>query len=170
MRGAEFGEDFAAWMAADSVRLRRLAGMLGGDRETAQDLLQETLVRVGLAWRRIEDQPGGYATTTMSRLAWRMHSRRRRERTELERQAPRERLDSAFDRVDDALGLGAAMARLGPRQRAVLVLRYHCDLSEEQIAEQLGCSRGTVKSQAARGLARLRELLGDGAVTAGQED
>lgn len=165
-----FGEEFAAWVEADSVRLRRLAGMLGGDRETAQDLLQETLVRVGLAWRRIDDRPGAYATTTMSRLAWRAHGRRRRESALLEQRAPREPVDGGFARVDDALGLGAAMARLGPRQRAVLVLRYHCDLSEEQIAEQLGCSRGTVKSQASRGLARLRELLGDGAVAAGRED
>lgn len=123
------------------ARLRRLAGMLADDRETSQDLLQETLVRTRLAWSRIDRNPRGYATTTMARLAWQLHKRRRQEIALLHRHAGRERVDTDFGRVDDALGIAAAMALLGPRPRAVLVLRYYCDLPEQHIADALGCPR-----------------------------
>jgi RNA polymerase sigma factor (sigma-70 family) len=61
--------------------------------------------------------------------------------------------------LDDRDAMWTALSELPPRQRAVLVLRYYEDLSEAHIADVLGCSRGTVKSQAAKGLARLREIV-----------
>jgi RNA polymerase sigma factor (sigma-70 family) len=74
---------------------------------------------------------------------------------------PEWRLDSrGDDTVEDHLVLQGALQQLGRRQRAVLVLRYFEDLSEQQVADVLGISLGTVKSQAHRGLARLREAFG----------
>jgi RNA polymerase sigma factor (sigma-70 family) len=72
-----------------------------------------------------------------------------------------DRLDdrSAYDGFDERDAMWRALAALGPRQRAVLVLRYYEQLSEAEIAAVLGCSAGTVKSQAAKGLARLRTQL-----------
>jgi RNA polymerase sigma-70 factor (sigma-E family) len=158
---SSFGEGFEAYAVADMARLTRLASMLTRDAESARDLVQETLVRVGTAWARIdrEGNPAGYATTTMSRLAWRQQARRRKEQSLLARRAPVEAIGVEFHRVDDAAQLGAAMRRLGSRQRATLVLRFYCDLSEAEVADSLGCSVGTVKSQTARGLANLREHL-----------
>lgn len=62
--------------------------------------------------------------------------------------------------LDTAIDLRRALAAVPPRQRATLVLRFHCDLDVEQTARTLGCSTGTVKSQTARGLATLRSILG----------
>jgi len=156
-----FGEGFEAYAAGDMKRLLRLAAMLTGDPDDARDLVQETLVRVGSAWSRIDRSrdPAGYATTVMTRMAWRQRHRRRTELTLLSSKAPTEPVNDGFGQVDDALALAAAMKRLGQRQRAVLVLRFYCDLSEQQIADMLGCSNGTVKSQSARGLANLRSHL-----------
>jgi RNA polymerase sigma-70 factor (sigma-E family) len=158
---SSFGKGFEAYAVGDMARLTRLASMLVKDRDKARDLVQETLVQVGCAWSRIdrEGNPGGYATTTMSRLAWRQTSRARTEWTLLNRHAPTETAPDDFSRVDDAASLRAAMDQLGPRQRAVLVLRFHQDLSEAAVAETLGCSVGTVKSQTARGLANVRARL-----------
>jgi len=89
------------------ARLTRLASMLTRDRESAHDLVQETLVRVGCAWNRIDrdGSPSGYATTTMSRLAWRQSARSRTEWTLLNRHAPTETAPDDFSRVDDAMSL-----------------------------------------------------------------
>jgi RNA polymerase sigma-70 factor (sigma-E family) len=135
--------------------------MLTGDRESARDLVQETLVQVGCAWSRIDrdGSPGGYATTTMSRLAWRQSARSRTELSLLRRHAPSETSPDDFTRVDNAAALRSGMNALGARQRAVLVLRFYSDLSEAEVARTLECSVGTVKSQTARGLANLRAHL-----------
>jgi RNA polymerase sigma-70 factor (sigma-E family) len=158
---SSFGEGFEAYAVADMTRLTRLASMLMRDAESARDLVQETLVRVGTAWSRIDrdGNPAGYATTTMSRLAWRQHARRRKEESLLARHVPVDPDDVEIHRVDDAAELRAAMRGLGARQRATLVLRFYCDLSEAEVADSLGCTIGTVKSQTARGLANLREQL-----------
>jgi RNA polymerase sigma factor (sigma-70 family) len=96
---------------------------------------------------------------TMSRLAWRQSARSRAELSLLTRHVATETTPDDFGRVDDAALLGAAMRKLGPRQRAVLVLRFYLDLSEAEAARSLGCSVGTVKSQTARGLANLRTTM-----------
>lgn len=156
-----FGEGFEDYAIGDMARLTRLASMLTPDREAAHDLVQETLVRVGCAWNRIDrdGSPSGYASTTMSRLAWRQSARSRTEWTLLNRHAPTETAPDDFSRIDDATSLRSAMHQLGARQRAVLVLRFYADLSEAEVARMLGCSVGTVKSQTSRGLANLRAHL-----------
>jgi RNA polymerase sigma-70 factor (sigma-E family) len=158
---SSFGDGFEAYAVADMPRLTRLASMLTRNADAARDLVQETLVRVGVAWERIDrdGNPAGYANTTMSRLAWRQDQRRRTELSLLSRHRPVEEVSAEFARVDDASQLGQAMTLLGARQRAVLVLRFYCDLSEAEVARSLGCSAGTVKSQTARGLANLRRHL-----------
>lgn len=158
---SSFGEGFEAYAVSDMARLTRLASMLTGNRESARDLVQETLMQVGCAWSRIDrdGNPGGYATTTMSRLAWRQSARSRAELTLLRRHTPTQTAHDDFKRVDDAAALRAGMHALGARQRAVLVLRFYSDLSEAEVARALECSVGTIKSQTARGLANLRAHL-----------
>jgi RNA polymerase sigma-70 factor (sigma-E family) len=144
--------------------LLRTAYLLTGDWHAAEDLVQETLTKVYLSWRRVrrrEDAPS-YARRTM--LNAYVDSTRRPWRRELT-------VAVVPDRVGDGdpadIGephtrsrLMAALAGVPPRQRAVLVLRFWEDLSVEQVAEALDCSTGNVKSQTARGLERLREILG----------
>jgi RNA polymerase sigma factor (sigma-70 family) len=112
---------------------------------------------VRAAWPGVVNkrEPEGYVRTAMARLhisAWR---RRRRERLVSE---PPERAydDAALARADGDDGLWRALAGLPRRQRAVLVLRYYESLSDSEIAEVLGVSRGTVRSQASRALDKLR--------------
>lgn len=173
--------DFEDWAAAHADQLMRTALFLTGDHHSAEDLLQDTLERTYLHWRRVSE-PAAYARTVMARAVtdrWRRLGRRPREvpldalwpdhagqttqqpdhlnaRTEL---AGTGGLDVAtrYGEQDEAI---TALRQLSPRQRAVLVLRYYEDFSEAQIADALNCSTGTVKTQASRGLARLRQLLG----------
>ncbi|WP_328294050.1 SigE family RNA polymerase sigma factor [Kineococcus sp. NBC_00420] len=164
--------DFEDWASTHVDHLLRTALFLTGDHHSAEDLLQDTLERTYLHWRRVQE-PAAYARTVMARAVtdrWRRLGRRPREVT----------LDAVLDAVgsdqhghrssstgEDAAVRYAdqdeaftALRQLSPRQRAVLVLRYYEDWTEAQIADALNCSTGTVKTQASRGLARLRQLLG----------
>lgn len=154
--------------------LLRTACLITWDDAEAEDLVQECLLRVSSRWRRVRamDMPLAYARRVLINLALGGRDRRSRRRVEL---AGRDHGDvAAFgiadERVDPnaeaalhALGewseLIEALGQLTPQQRTVLVLRYVDDLSEAQVADLLGCSAGTVKSRASRGLARLRELM-----------
>jgi RNA polymerase sigma-70 factor (sigma-E family) len=138
------------------------------DLAEAEDLVQETLLRVARRWRRVRgmDHPAAYARRILVNLAIDDDARRSRRRGELEPPdgaALGARPDAAsvhaFGTLDARAELLGALALLPPRQRAVLVLRYFEDLSEAETAQTLGCSLGTVKSTASRGLARLREGL-----------
>lgn len=156
--------DFVEFVQARSPSLLRTATLLtAGDRHAAEDLLQSALAKAYVAWRRVRQQGAqeAYVRTTMTRTAidagrWRT----RRPETVVdavpEPPAP-SRL--AADTVDDRESLWPLLAGLSPQQRAVLVLRYYEDLSEAEIARTLGCSRGSVKSHASRGLAALRAVL-----------
>jgi RNA polymerase sigma-70 factor (sigma-E family) len=148
---------FEEFVGSRADVLMRYAYVLTGDPHDAADLLQEALVRVRAAWPGVVNkrEPEGYVRTAMARLhisAWR---RRRRERLVSE---PPERAydDAALARADGDDGLWRALAGLPRRQRAVLVLRYYESLSDSEIAEVLGVSRGTVRSQASRALDKLR--------------
>jgi RNA polymerase sigma-70 factor (sigma-E family) len=151
--------EFAEFVLGHSGRLLRSAVLLLGDREDAEDLLQEVLERMYAAWPRIDD-PTAYAHRAVLRAAMNKWRRRRRRP-----QVPLGTYDVATP--DTTVGVSErepvldALRCLPVRQRAVLVLRYFEDLSEAQIAEALGCSAGTVKSHASRGLQRLRDLLDD---------
>ncbi|MFL6076425.1 MAG: SigE family RNA polymerase sigma factor [Mycobacteriales bacterium] len=157
---AEAERRFREFVAGRSAALFRLAYVLTGDYHQAEDLLQTALTRTAAHWRRVED-PDAYVRTTLYRLrisGWRRHARHRETSPGVlpERPVP----DSA-DQVVLRVGMYEALRRLTPKQRAVLVLRYFEDLPEREVAEVLGCSVGTVRSQTARALAKLRATAGD---------
>lgn len=151
------GLSFEEFVGSRADALMRYAYVLTGDPHDAADLLQESLVRIRAAWPGVIDkrEPDGYARTTMARLHISVWRGRRRERLMAE---PPERgyQDIALERADGDDGLWLALRGLPPRQRAVLVLRYYESLSDTEIADVLGISRGTVRSQAARALEKLR--------------
>lgn len=150
MQGVD--EDFAAFVDAQSPALLGLAHALTGNRHDAWDLLQETLVRVGEKWRRV-DQPAAYARTVMTRLNI---DRIRRLRRELPGLRSGEPAPADASTSESAAWLVGALAELTPRQRTALALRYVEDLDVRAIADRMGCSEGTVKSQLSRGTERLR--------------
>jgi len=165
---------FAEFVAARSGVLVHSAFLLTGDHHLAQDLVQAALVRTWPHWERIQDgHPEAYVRTVMVRLqnSWWRRKWRGEIPTEI---LPEPRRTSASlagsgvtaldgrstqEQVEDNLVLAAALAGLPRGQRQVVVLRYVDDLSVEEVASILGCSAGTVKSQGARGLDKLRQAL-----------
>ncbi|TDW17837.1 SigE family RNA polymerase sigma factor [Kribbella kalugense] len=149
------GDDFDDFVRGSSTRLMRTAVLLVGDPAAAEDLVQEMYERIYVHWRRIHSAPDAYARKTLANLAanrWRSKGRKPEVAlADHDRPTPDGSEDHA---VRDQLI--TALQELPPRQRAVIVLRYYEDLSEAQTAEALGCSLGTVKSQASRALDRLR--------------
>ncbi|MQY16284.1 RNA polymerase sigma-E factor [Streptomyces sp. RB5] len=152
-------ERFREFVDARWSALLRLANLLtGGDRHEAEDLVQTALMKALGRWRHVDD-PEGYVRKVMYRhqiSRWRL-LRPHREPTFA---VPPEHLGVADGTAgaDLRITVGRALARLTPRQRAVLVLRYFEDLSETEVASALGCSVGTVRSTTYRSLARLRTL------------
>ncbi|MHA6762816.1 SigE family RNA polymerase sigma factor [Streptacidiphilus sp. PAMC 29251] len=162
--------DFEAFVAARGPRLLRIAWLLTGDAHQAEDLLQTVLARVWPHWRRIAvDSPEAYVRKALvnTHASW----WKRRWRGELPFATLPERAVQAdpFAGVELEQALAAAVRRLPPRQRAVVVLRYFEDLSVEETAEALGCNTGTVKSQAFKALRALRTQLPIAELTAGGE-
>ncbi|WP_410809631.1 SigE family RNA polymerase sigma factor [Micromonospora sp. 067-2] len=149
-------EGFDDFVVTRSRRLLRTAFLLTGDWASAEDLLQTALARAWEAWRRIDGDPEPYVRRILVNAY--ASSWRRRWRGELPTADLPEAAAVADPQtsIDDRDRLWRALGRLPRRQRAVLVLRYFEDLSEAEISETLGCSVGTVKSQASRALARLR--------------
>jgi RNA polymerase sigma-70 factor (sigma-E family) len=150
---------------ADYVRgqwpaLVRYATLLCGDASEAEEIVQSTLTRVALRWRFVEgkDNPDGYVRRALVRAC--IDSGKRRRREPAVKLLPEVQVPDRSGQVADSVQLRRALAALPPRQRAVLVLRYLDDASEATTAEVLGCSVGTVKSQTAKGLAKLREQVG----------
>ncbi len=156
-------EEFDEFVAVGTEPLLRTAHLITWDAGEAEDLVQECLFKVARRWPRVRrmEQPLAYARRVLINLAVDDAKSRARRRSELDDspaavEGPARDLLSGLETRDELL---AALALLTPRQRAVLVLRYFNDLTESQVAEVLGCSPGTVKSNASRGLARLREAL-----------
>jgi RNA polymerase sigma-70 factor (sigma-E family) len=150
-------ESFEAFVRARATGLLRYGYALTGSQHDAADLVQEALARLGTAWSRVQRKgdPEGYVRVTMARLHVSWWRRRRRER--LVGSVPeRGYTDEAFAGIDARSGLWQALATLPPRQRAVLVLRYYEHCPDDEIGAVLGISRGTVRSTAWRGLAKLR--------------
>jgi RNA polymerase sigma-70 factor (sigma-E family) len=147
---------FAAFVRARWGRLVRLAYSLTLDVGRAEDLVQESLAKMWPVWPRVRDgNPDAYARRTVVNGA--ISAARRRWRAEEPRwDVPDAATASASDQVDLRDLLVRELAGLSMLQRAVVVLRYAEDLSEQQVAELLGVSVGTVKTHASRGLARLR--------------
>jgi RNA polymerase sigma-70 factor (sigma-E family) len=145
---------FAAFVSSRGPALQRTAYLLTGDWGLAEDLLQTALAKSYLAWNRIRhEDPEGYVRKVLANTHatwWRRKWRGETPTAELP--------EGAHDDhgAEDRLALGAALARLPRRQRAVIVLRFHEDLTEAAVAHALGISVGTVKSQTAKALAKLR--------------
>jgi RNA polymerase sigma-70 factor (sigma-E family) len=154
--------DFDNFVAAHVDGLLRTAYLIVWDEGEAEDLVQECLLKVARRWPRVRrmEQPQAYARRILVNLALDGARRRAQRRRELEPGMPP--ILSAIDplqTLETRAELLQALGQLHERQRAVLVLRYFNDLTEAQVADVLGCSPGTVKSSASRGLARLREAL-----------
>jgi RNA polymerase sigma-70 factor (sigma-E family) len=155
--------DFEGFVARSGRSLLRTAWLLTGDRGHAEDIVQVALERTAQRWARLDGEPEAYARRTVVNLTidrWRRGRVRGRE-VPLVELAPGS-LPFASDetgRVELRDQLWSDLSGLPPRERAVLVLRYFCDLDEAEIARTLGVSAGTVKSSASRGLARLRARL-----------
>lgn len=155
-------ESFTAWVQSRAVRLHRTAYLLCGDWHVAQDLVQESLARTALAWRRIEnmDDPDAYVRRVLVNQA------RQRWRLRRTHELPTGSLpevgipDGAQARAEREV-LVQALQALPRRQRAVVVLRYFEQLSVAETAQALECSPGTVKSQTARALTALRRHVTD---------
>jgi RNA polymerase sigma-70 factor (sigma-E family) len=146
--------EFEDFVAARYATLLRTAYLLTQDRALAEDLLQTTLAKCWPAWRRIED-PAPYVHRTMVNTYtawWRRRWNGEYPTDELPQRGESGGQPGAEDRTD----LAEALRRLPRRMRAVIVLRFYEDLSEAETARILGCSIGNVKSQASRGLAKLR--------------
>jgi RNA polymerase sigma-70 factor (sigma-E family) len=153
---AESEQAFASYVAARRRALLRSAWLLTGDWHLAEDLLQTALAKTYLAWRRM-DEPDAYVRRVLmtTYVTW----WRRRWRGE----QPTANLPETAARGEDTdlrHQLYAALRELPRRQRAVVVLRYFEDRTEAETAAALGCSVGTVKSQNARAMARLRASAG----------
>jgi RNA polymerase sigma-70 factor (sigma-E family) len=162
--GQDTDDSFEEFVRGRSPYLFKLALLLTGqNRAEAEDLLQISLER---AYRRRalldrDRSPEPYVRKVLVNAAIdRRRALKRRAEHRLESRDHDPAIEDRTREVADRDLLARSLALLPPRQRAVLVLRYWGDLSEAEIAATLGCSAGTVKSQASRGLARLRELAG----------
>jgi RNA polymerase sigma-70 factor (sigma-E family) len=151
--------EFVELATARSAALFRTALLLTGDWHAAEDLVQDTLGKLYVHWARVAkaSDPAAYARTTLVRTF--LSGRRRRSSGERPRADPD---PGAVDDGDAALRLTllAALARLEPQDRAVLVLRYWEDLDAAATAELLGCSPSAVRTRSRRALARLRQVVG----------
>jgi RNA polymerase sigma-70 factor (sigma-E family) len=136
------------------ARAYGVAFQLLGRRSEAEDVAQETLARAYVHWRKIRARPQGWVVTVAGNLS--IDSWRRNRRLE-----HAEAVDAATPGPDAArVDLHRALRTLSRRQREVLVLRFLADLPEADVAAALGCSVGSVKVHASRGLASLRTTMG----------
>lgn len=161
MKGSRPAEGYEEFVRASTVPLLRVAWLLTGDAHDAQDLVQETHVRMASRWGAItrhDGDPTAYARTVLHRIHIDQWRRRQRRPERLVEVPPERGVADGTDAADLRLVLTEALARLTPKQRSVLVLRYLEDRTEAQTAAVLGCSVNTVKSQARHAILRLRQL------------
>jgi RNA polymerase sigma-70 factor (sigma-E family) len=144
-------------LAAKGEHLLRTAVLLAGSHADGEDLLQAALERVFRHWRTISGDPEGYLRRTLYHLAADGWWRKRAWRDRLPLLGPAEAQPDSTGAVDQRDHLVRLLRELPSRQRTA-VLRYWEELTEIQAAEAMGCSQGTVKSAASRGMKRLREL------------
>ena len=153
---------FRDFVVGRSPAYLRTAYLLTGDWGHAEDLLQTALAKVYRAWGRLRDHDNldAYVRRVLVNTQiswWRRAWKAERPTAEL----PETPAPDAAGATEERDRLRRALLALPPRQRAVVVLRHYEDLAEADVARTLGCSIGTVKSQCARGLAKLREALSD---------
>lgn len=160
-RDADRDAEFAAYMAARQASLLRTAYLLTGDQHTAEDLVQTAFAKLYLSWDKVQRRElvDGYVRRILvneNNSLWRRAWKRRETSTDTvpDRQA-------VTDTHDDGVkaALWEFVQSLPRKQRAVVVLRFYEDLSEAEVADILGISVGTVKSQSSRALAALRSRV-----------
>ena len=139
----------------------RYAYLLAGNHADAEDIAQQTLVKAYRSWARVQESasPAAYLRRMVTNT-FLSGKRPMSRRLEVLTDAPPERSGTPQG-AESRWALWPHVTALPPRQRAVIVLRYYEDLSEQEIAETLGCSRGTVKSSAHHALKALRAAMGD---------
>ena len=166
VRDSASDRQFEVFVAETSDTLFRTGFLMTGDGGDAEDLVQETFLRVARRWNQVQsmDHPAAYARRILINLVLHGADRRSRQKAELVPESAR--LDAAdqsaarvLREVDDLAEFRWALAQLPARQRAVLVLRYWADLPIAEVADILGCSAGTVKSTTSRAAVRLAETL-----------
>ena len=161
--------EFSTFVQSHRTEFLRAARLLtAGDTHLAEDLVQTALAKVYVAWPKMRESPVAYvhriiinAHIDETRRPW---WRRERSVSELpEPRSPGFSPETGTRFSSDAGGdaIRTALASLPPKMRATIVLRHWLDLSVEESADLLGCSQGTVKSQTAKAVARLRQLLGN---------
>ncbi|GIH15778.1 SigE family RNA polymerase sigma factor [Rugosimonospora africana] len=160
--------EYDRFVAERSPRLLRVAYLMTSDWGTAEDLLQSALIKAWFAWSRVCGDPEAYVRRII--VTTHISSRRRRRTAEIPWDDPDSRRSPAGADLAGAYSpdlatqqaerdaVWQALRRLPRRQRAILVLRYLEDLTEAQTAQALGIAVGTVKGQASRALAKLREI------------
>jgi RNA polymerase sigma-70 factor (sigma-E family) len=151
-------QSFSDYVTARGHELTRFAHLISHDRAEAEDLVQDTLAAAYASWRRIErtGSPDAYIRRMMVNRhisIWRRH----RNRVEPRQQLPEVRSADSMAAADLADALLRIVRDLPPKQRAAIVLRYYADYPDSDIAEALGCSEKTVRSQISRALATLRD-------------
>ena len=164
---ADHGDaEFLDYVASSHEVMERTAlALTSGKEADARDLVQATLVELYVRWRRIDDVAArdSYSRTIMVRIA--LRSQRRAEPTEpmADGEPPVEYTGhpDVGQAVATNVDLDRYLRMLSPRQRAVIVCRYLCDLSEVETARVLRCAPGTVKTHTARALAQLRRAMND---------
>jgi RNA polymerase sigma-70 factor (sigma-E family) len=153
---------YTEYITAQLGQLRRLAFVLCQDSHRADDLVQEAITKLYTRWdrRHAIDHLDRYLRSILvrefldsQRVGW-------AKRVRLFSETP-ENASPAGASVEDRLVMHAVLMRLPPRQRAVVVLRFMCDLPVDEVAQILGCSEGTVKSQTSAGLITLRRIVGE---------
>ena len=152
-------QQFEEFMSSRWAGLVRLAFGLTGDRWLAEDLAQTALASAYASWWRVRraDDPDAYVYRILinaSKSRW--HRNRVAERAAMPSAEVPDPAGDPAATIGERSALLTALGALPPRQRAVLVLRYWEDLSDAQVAALLGCSASTVRSQAARAIAKLR--------------
>jgi RNA polymerase sigma-70 factor (sigma-E family) len=164
-------QEFERFVTDRSGSLLQTAYLMAGNLAEAEDLVQETLLRVARHWPKVRtrEYPAAYARRVLVNVALDGAERRARRAGELAA-SDSDATDLADTRaqrelygVDAQQELLGALGALTARQRAIILLRYWEDLPEADVAEILGCSVGTVKSTASRSLARLRAIIRNGA-------
>jgi RNA polymerase sigma-70 factor (sigma-E family) len=166
--GQSVADAYTEYVVARSLWLRKIAFLLCQDWHRADDLVQTAITKLYINWRRAGDSENldGYVRAIIvntflseQRSPWwkRVTLLQDPDGGDVSLGAV---VGARLDRdLDLGLDLGEALAAIPPRQRAVVVLRFYCDLSVEETASALHCSAGTVKSQTSRGLAALRRKL-----------
>ena len=157
-----FEAEFEEFARARAPHLYRSAWLLCGNGHQAEDLVQETLAKVYVRWRKPLgghiDNPAAYAQTALTRTF--LSSRRRRSSRELPFAEPPDAVVPDGSAVSDVrIALVEALGGLAPADRVVLVLRYLEDLGVDEVADRMGVSPGAVRNRSMRALDRIRPLL-----------